>query len=125
MIKENIFLLIANGLLSMGYSLIAPLYPPLANERDIREKTVGVIISIFAVANFFATIYSPKIIRLVGRKKLLYVAIFIEAICTLVYGMLFFISSRYLFLLVSFITRFIHGVGCAFSTTLSKFLFLN
>jgi predicted MFS family arabinose efflux permease len=76
--RENIILFIVNGLSATGYSLMAPLYPSLAKERGIEEDVIGMIIAIFAVANFIATPFCPKLIQKTGRKNLLYFAICLE-----------------------------------------------
>jgi predicted MFS family arabinose efflux permease len=76
--KEVILLFVINTLSSIGYSLIAPLYPPLAKERDMPEYMIGIVISSFALIGFVITPICPKIIKKFGRKNVLYTAIYLE-----------------------------------------------
>ena len=76
--KEIIALFFINTLSAIGYSLIAPLYPPLARERGLKDYTVGFIISLFAITNFIVTPFSPHIISKYGRKNCFYFAMGIE-----------------------------------------------
>ena len=63
---------------AIGYSLIAPLFPQIAHEAGINDMTLGVIFSSFAVANCMIIPFSSCLIKVVGRKKLLYFALFLE-----------------------------------------------
>jgi DHA1 family multidrug resistance protein-like MFS transporter len=76
--KEVILLFVINTLSSLGYSLIAPLYPPLAKERAMPEYLIGLVISAYALIGFVITPLCPKIIKMFGRKKVLYTAIGLE-----------------------------------------------
>lgn len=78
MIKEIILLFIINTLSAIGYSLIAPLYPTLAEERKVNESICGIVISMFAVSNFFATPFCPSLIIKYGRKNMFYFAMCVE-----------------------------------------------
>jgi MFS family permease len=76
--KELIVLFSINVLSAIGYSLIAPLYPPVAAERGVKEYMVGLIISLFAITNFIVTPFSPQIISKYGRRKVFYFAMTLE-----------------------------------------------
>jgi MFS family permease len=78
--KEVIFLFIINVFSAIGYSLIAPLYPALAEERGLGEDICGLVISMFAVSDFLFTPFCPAIIQKVGRKKIFYLAMILEVI---------------------------------------------
>jgi predicted MFS family arabinose efflux permease len=77
---EIILLFFINVCSAIGYSLIAPLYPYEAKKRDIQENICGIVISMFAVSNFFATPFCPTIISKFGRKKTFYYACILEVI---------------------------------------------
>ena len=76
--KRLIFFFIINFLSAIGYSLVAPLFPPLALEKGLNEATIGLIISLFAIANFLITPMSPYIIENFGRKRVFYMSMIIE-----------------------------------------------
>ena len=78
--KEILVLFFINICSAIGYSLIAPLYPSEAIKRDIKERLCGVIISMFALSNFFATPFCPALIGRYGRKKIFYFACRLEVI---------------------------------------------
>jgi MFS family permease len=76
--KELIALFLLNILSAIGYSLIAPLYPPLARERGLKDYTIGFIISLYAISSFLVTPFAPLIISKYGRKKCFYIATIME-----------------------------------------------
>jgi MFS family permease len=117
--SNQIFLLIFINMCSaIGYSLLAPLYSSEAKKRDILEDTCGLVIAIYAAANFISTTFVPSLVSVFGRKNIFYIACIIEGSCTLTYGLLHFISNRNIFLFISFFSRFMHGIGASFSATL-------
>jgi hypothetical protein len=59
MLNQITLLLAINNLSAIGYSLIAPLYPPLAVERGIEEYVVGIIFATFAISNVFTIPFAP------------------------------------------------------------------
>lgn len=118
MTRELYFLFFINICSAVGYSLIAPLYSTEANKRDIKENICGLIISMFAISNFLATPFIPSLIAKYGRKKIFYVACILEAVCTMIYGLLMYVKSYYSFITISVIARFFHGIGASFSATL-------
>jgi predicted MFS family arabinose efflux permease len=76
--REIILLFSVNIMSAIGYSLIAPLYPSIAKERGIGEHLCGLIISMFALSNFFATPFCPMLISKYGRKNIFYFALSLE-----------------------------------------------
>jgi DHA1 family multidrug resistance protein-like MFS transporter len=121
--KELIALFFINILSAIGYSLIAPLFPPLARERDLKEYTVGFIISLYAISNFLVTPFAPQIISKYGRKKVFYIATIMEAVCTWVYALLSYVDHPGAFIFISIVARFMNGVASSFVTILGKFKF--
>jgi MFS family permease len=120
MTREIYFLFFINICSAIGYSLIAPLYSFEASKRDIKENMCGIIISIFAISNFFSTPFIPSLISKYGRKKIFYAACILEAGCTMIYGLLLYVKSYFFFLGISVVSRFFHGIGASFSATLGK-----
>ena len=59
--KEQLTLCLLNGISSMGYSLIAPLFPPLFKERGIENLIVSFLIVIICTQilyqQYFAHIF--------------------------------------------------------------------
>jgi MFS family permease len=77
--KEEFFILFSiNFLSALGYSLIAPLYPSLAKERNIGENICGITISMYAISSFIITPLYPFLILKYGRKRIFYIAIILE-----------------------------------------------
>ena len=103
---------------AIGYSLIAPLYPTLGEHRHINEEILGWIISIYALFNFFITPFVPYIAAKFGRKTVFYIATLAEALCTFLYGLLYYIQSKALLIGLSFLGRIIHGLGSGVTGTL-------
>ncbi len=118
-ISKKMLIIILLAIFSqIGYSLLAPLYPFLAEERGITPSLVGIIFSSFAISNFLLTILTPILSKICGRKNLLILAILIESSCTIWFGLISFIHKRLLFIILSFIIRFFQGAGGAIVQTL-------
>ena len=109
--KEVLILFFLNMFSGAGYSIIAPLFPILGKEDSISEELLGWMISFYALSDFFATPFVPKIIQIFGREKVLYLATFGEATCTFIYGLLHFIHSRHILIFIIFALRIIHGIS--------------
>ena len=63
---------------SIGYSLLAPLYPSQALEKGVSELTIGIIFSSFAISNVITIPFTSKLINIFGRKRIFYAAMIIE-----------------------------------------------
>ena len=110
--KEQIYICFINMLASMGYSLVAPLLPPMCKEKGISNQTCSYLISIMALVQILTSIYFPKFIEKYGRKKIFLLSLIIQAIITLYYGIMNYIENRFYFILTGFINRIIHGIFC-------------
>ena len=113
-----LLLFIINTFISMGYSIIAPLFPVLGKKNSLSENVLGWIISLYSLANFFITPFTPQLVYKIGRKKLFYLSNIIEATSTFVYGLLIYINNYYFFIFIAFIIRAIHGIGGGIASTL-------
>ena len=117
--KKSIILLICmNTFSAMGYSIVAPLFPVLGKDFSISEALLGWIISTYAISNCITTPFVPKLCKRFSRIKLLYIATFFEATCTLLYSFLEKIPSLTLFLIIVFSLRIINGIFSSFIITL-------
>ena len=117
--KKSIILLICINMFSgMGYSIVAPLFPALENKFSISEALLGWIISTYAISSCITTPFVPKLCKRFSRIHLLYFATFCEATVTLLYSFLQYIPSLFLFLIIVFPLRIIHGICSAIIQTL-------
>jgi predicted MFS family arabinose efflux permease len=76
--EQIYYLLIINFLCAVGYSIIAPIYPPLALERSITPDTTGIIFTTFAISSILVSPIIPKTINRLGKKALLKYCTIIE-----------------------------------------------
>ena len=116
--KKILILSIINIFSCLGYSLIAPLFPPLANDKKIGENIIGLIISFYPLSDFLSTLLVPYLIYKFTRKKIFYFATILEGSCTIFYGFLKYFNNFYLFLFFSILTRILHGTGAGITSTL-------
>lgn len=117
--SSKLLILISFAIISeVGYSLLAPLYPFIAKNLGLSDSLIGLVFSSFAISNFFSTLLTPFLISLIGRKNTLYLALFTEGLCSILFGLISFISNKTAFTFLSFAVRFAQGAGGAFSQTL-------
>ena len=115
---QILILFIINTFISMGYSLIAPLFPILGKNYKISENLLGCIISIYSFSNFTITPFSPQIILKIGRLKIFYISTIIQALSIILYGLFKYISNFSFFIFISFTIRIIHGFAAGITSTL-------
>lgn len=116
--KKIILLFIINTFVSMGYSIIAPLFPVLGRKISLSENVLGWIISLYSLADFIITPFTLQLIFIFGRKHLFYLTNITLAIVIFIYGLLVFVNNYYIFLLISFTLRLIHGLSGGIVSTL-------
>jgi predicted MFS family arabinose efflux permease len=78
MFNEIVILGLLNAFTGVGYSLIAPLYPIIALEKNISEELIGLIISMFAIAIFICSPFVPNLICKIGKRQVLQYAIILQ-----------------------------------------------
>ena len=108
--KGQYVLFFMNMFSGMAYSIIAPLFPVIAEKHGINEDILGYLISICALSSFCIAPFVPSLIKKFGRIDILYISTFGEATCILLYGFFNFIPSYSFLLLLSFSIRIIHGL---------------
>ena len=96
----------------MAYSIIAPLFPSIAEIHGVDEEILGYIISTCAFSSFCVSPLVPGIIKKFGRINVLYVSTFGEASCVVLYGFFNYLGSYNSFVILSFVVRAIHGLFC-------------
>ena len=116
--KGQTILFLINTISGMGYSIIAPLFPLLNKNHGINEELIGWMISTYSITSTIITPLVPLFCKKMSRIKLLYIATFFEATCTLLYGFLNYLSSFYLLVIIIFILRILHGIGAGIIATL-------
>ena len=115
--NTNLFLII-NMLSGIGYSLVSPLFPTLGKKDNLSEGILGWIIGIFPISGSIFTPLVPILCKKFSRINLLCFATFCEASCTILYGLLFFISNFTLLMIIIFSLRILHGCCSAIIGTL-------
>lgn len=78
MYNQFYVLLAINFFSSLGYSLLAPLYPFLAKSRGVDDFKIGIIFASYAISFVFASFYVPYLVNKVGKSRLFKLAIFLE-----------------------------------------------
>ena len=116
--SQILILFIINTFISIGYSLIAPLFPILGIKLNISENMLGWIIAIYSFSNFTIIPFSPQIIIKIGRTKIFYITTILEALSIILYGLFIYISNFYFFIFISFTIRFLHGLSSGLTSTL-------
>ena len=108
-----------NMLSGMSYSIFSPLFPSLATKKGISETIIGLVISIFDLANTIITAFAPLLFIKFTRIKLLFISTFFEATCTILYGLIgYFFNSFYSLIIFMIVLRIIHGVSNGIIATL-------
>lgn len=116
--KNTVLFVLINTFSGIGYSLVSPLFPILGDKEKLNEEILGWIISTYSIAGTILTPFVPKLIKKFSHIKLLCLATFLEAMCTILYGFLIYINSYSFLLVIIFILRTIHGCCSAIIGTL-------
>ena len=83
--KNTTLFFLINMFSGIGYSLVSPLFPSLGKKDNLNEEILGFIISTYSIASTILTPFIPSILKKISRIKLLCMATFCEATCTLLY----------------------------------------
>ena len=108
--KSQYVLFFMNMFSGMAYSIIAPLFPVIAEKKGVSEEIVGYLISTCALTSFISCFFVPFLVKKFGRIEILYVTTFGEATCIIFYGFFNLINSYHSLIIISFTTRAIHGM---------------
>ena len=107
--KEQLILFYINALGAMAYSLIAPLFPPLFEERGIENLIVSFIIVIICTTNIISAIFCSYFSQKFGQLNLFLFCVIGQSFCTFFYGFSVFIKNNNLFIFLGFLNRLFHG----------------
>ena len=107
--KEQLTLFLLNAISAMGYSLIAPLFPPLFKERFISNLTCSYLISIFCATNILSAFTCSYLCQKFGQKILFLISALMNSLAIILYGFIIYITNNKYFLIFSFINRILHG----------------
>ena len=116
--KNTTLFLIINMLSGMGYSIVSPLIPTLGKKENLNEGVLGWIIGVFPISGSLFTTIVPILCKKFSRINLLCFATFVEASCTICYGLLIFIPNFTLLMIIIFSLRILHGCCSAIIGTL-------
>ena len=78
--KEQLYICFLNTLSAMGYSIVAPLFPPMFKEKGISNEICSYFISTLALVQIILSIYFPIIAEKFGRKKIFFISFNIASI---------------------------------------------
>ena len=113
-----ILLTILNLLSATGYSIIAPLLPIISSEHQISETISGLIFSSYSIANIIIIPFIPNIFNKIPKKISFQLSALIESITAMIFGCLYYIENKNLFIFISFFNRFIQGIAAAITAIL-------
>lgn len=109
--SQQYLLCYLNAIASMGFSIIAPLFPPMCKEKGISNQICSCIIAIIALPEILMTMYCPSVLKRFGRKNTFLFSLIVQSLCTLFYGLMNYIGEdqKFFFVSVGLINRLIHG----------------
>ena len=113
-----ILLTILNLLSATGYSIIAPLLPIISSEHQISETISGLIFSSYSIANIIIIPFIPNIFNKIPKKISFQLSALIESITAMIFGCLYYIENKNLFIFISFFNRFFQGIAAAITAIL-------
>ena len=107
--RPLIIVFFLNALGGMGYSLIAPLFPPLCKERGISNETCSLIIAIISVTEMLTAFFCPILTKKFGQTRMMLIGLLGQTAAVFFYGFMVFIPSNFLFLTAAFANRLFQG----------------
>ncbi|MDU2066790.1 MAG: MFS transporter [Sporomusaceae bacterium] len=110
--KNFILLVLANSFLFGGFHILLPTLPVYAAAQGANGSQIGLITGIFGFSAIFIRLFTDLGVEKLGKKKCLYVGLFISFLCTISYAMFNSVESM-------IITRIFHGIGFGLTTTFS------
>ena len=106
---EQILLCYINFFPGLGFSLIAPLFPPLFKDKNLSNQLCSYVISLSPLAEILCATYFPMVVKTIGRRRLFLSALIFESLCILFYGLIAKIKNNFIFLPLIIINRATHG----------------
>jgi len=78
--EEIILLFLINIGSSIGYGIVAPLFPYIAVQRGISESIIGLVIGAFAIGNSMIIPFTQTLIKIYSKRKIFLLALFTEVL---------------------------------------------
>lgn len=110
--RDFVLIIIISFFTFMGFQMLMPTLPILAKQLGGSDATAGLVVGIFAVSALVARPISGYALDRFGRKKLLFVGLFVFTVSVIAYH-----AAATLLLLL--LNRVIHGFGWGLSSTAS------
>ena len=107
--RPLIIVFFLNALGGMGYSLIAPLFPPLCKEKGISNETCSLIIAIISITEMLTTFFCPYLTKKFGQIKMMLIGLYGQTLAVFFFGFMVFIPNNFLFLTAAFANRLFQG----------------
>lgn len=101
---------------NLSFSIVAPFYPLETKEKGIPQIYVGFFIASQSISYIFATSLTGKYLKVFGHKKFIIGGILIVILSTVGIGCLEFVWNKTAFIIISFTTKFMLGVGAAMNS---------
>lgn len=108
-------IIIANGLLFASFHCLLPTLPLYVASLGASGAEIGLISGIFGVSAIFIRFFTDDFVKLLGKKKCLYLGLFFSLISTVAYA---FFTSIHMLL----IARVVQGLGFGLGTTFAAAL---
>ncbi len=100
----------ANGMLFAGFHFLLPTLPMYAASTGATGTQIGIITGIFGFSAIFIRLFTDTGVRVIGKKKCLYLGLLCSLLATLSYGIFNSVPA-----LIA--ARILHGFGFGLSTT--------
>ncbi|KMO86547.1 MFS transporter [Megasphaera cerevisiae DSM 20462] len=108
----------ANGLLFASFHCLLPTLPLYIASLGASGTEIGLIAGIFGISAIFIRFFTNDLVTLLGKKKCLYIGIFLSLIATISYA--FFTSIQMLMT-----ARIVQGLGFGLGTTFAAALAID
>lgn len=112
-------LLFLNLIINAAISVIAPFYPREAGKRGISSDIVGFVFASLPLGGFAFSLIFGKYMRFWGRKKILFLGMFLLIIGFIMFALIDLTLNTTIFLTISIIARMIQGLGLSAYTSVS------
>ncbi len=105
----------ANGMLFAGFHFLLPTLPMYAASTGATGTQIGIITGIFGFSAIFIRLFTDTGVRVIGKKKCLYLGLLCSLLATLSYGIFNSVPAL-------IVARILHGFGFGLSTTFAAAL---
>ena len=102
-------------LLNYFFSLVSnfallPFFPAVSLTKNVREGTVGLILSCFDLGGFAANLILAKILYKFGRKFAVIAGLVLMFLSTSSFGLIEYIDNYWIYILISILIRILQGI---------------